>query len=289
MSETAIVVDSNCDLPEEAVARYDIKVLPIRVMLNGTDYGMTRDYIGYYKALEDSKEFPTTSAITPFEYLKYFERFCRDGCSDLIYISMSSTGSSTYGNACIAKNWFEEGHEGKVPMRIHIIDSLSYSLAYGYTAVRAARAREAGGNADEIIAAAKEWIDSLEICVTAFSLDHIRRSGRISYAVAKLGQAFNIRPVLKVVDGVFSPVAAVRGNSAAVAGVADYFEKNMAEGTEYVLLRGIAPEPAEELIKLTTRISCKAPSIYTFVGPTTAANTGPNMTGIGFMSRRNGK
>lgn len=287
MSKTAIIVDSNCDLPEITILQHDIKVIPIRVFLNGVDYGMTRDYEGFYKILENSKEFPITSAITPFEYLQYFEQYNKDGYTDALYISMSSTGSSTYGNSCIAKSWFEENHEGEEFLRIHLIDSLNYSLAYGYAAVRAAQVREAGGTVEEIIKAAKEWVDNLEVCVTAFSLEHIRRSGRIGSAVAMLGHALNIRPVLKVVNGVFSSVSTVRGNNAAVMGIATYFKNNMAEGTEYVVLRGSSPDPAEELIRLATNISGKAPSVYTYVGPTTGANTGPKMTGIGFMSTRN--
>jgi DegV family protein with EDD domain len=286
MYKTAIIVDSNCDLPEELLVRYDIKVIPIRVMLNGVDYGMTRDYEGYYRELEVSKKLPVTSAVTPFEYLQYFEQYSREGYEDAVYISMSSTGSSTFGNSFIAKNWFEENHDGKGNMKIHLLDSLNYSLAYGYSAVKAAVVREAGGTAEEIIAAAKEWIDSLEVCVTAFTLDHIRRSGRIGNGLAVIGHALNIRPVVKVVGGLSSPAAVVRGNNAAVAGVAEYFRKNMLPGTDYVVLRGISPDPAEELIKMMIEICGKAPSVYTYVGPTTAANTGPKMTGIGFMSTR---
>lgn len=290
MGKIGIIVDSNADLPDEILEEYDIGVVPIDVTIGGINYGMTRDYLTYYEALDACKTAPATTAITPACFEEWFERYHKNGYTDLIYISMSSTGSSTFNNAHIARDWFAENRKPEEhTMNIYLLDSLNYSIAYGYAAVRAAKVRKDGGSISQIIDAACEWIDKLEVCLTAFSLEHIRRSGRIGNAMATVGRALGIRPILKVVDGFFSLISAVRGNNNAVSGVVDYFRANHVDGTDYVVLRGTSDGPAMEVIDHLQRISKKAPALYTFIGPLTAINIGPKMTGIGFMSNRKTK
>ena len=287
MGKTAIITDSNCELPDEVIKEYNIGVLPINVFIKGVDYGMTRDFDTYYKELDASHTPPSTTAIPPLKYQTCFESYYDEGYDDLIYIAISSTGSSTYANAFVARSWFNEAHiNDERKMTIHLIDSLNYSIAYGYAAVLAAKVRAEGGSVGQMIEAAKEWIDSLEVCLTAFSLEHIRRSGRIGNAMATVGRALGIRPVLKVVKGIFYLIKAVRGNDNAVASVVEYFQKTHEPGTDYVVLRGASDLPALEIIKRLEKITGKPPALYTYIGPLTAINIGPKMTGIGYMVKK---
>lgn len=38
MNMIKIMVDSTCDLPEDVMEKYDIKVLPLRVSIDGNEY-----------------------------------------------------------------------------------------------------------------------------------------------------------------------------------------------------------------------------------------------------------
>ncbi|MDI3472061.1 MAG: hypothetical protein PWQ20_85 [Thermotogaceae bacterium] len=38
MMNIGVVVDSGCDIPEDIVKKYNIKVVPLRIVINGKEY-----------------------------------------------------------------------------------------------------------------------------------------------------------------------------------------------------------------------------------------------------------
>lgn len=75
-----IMVDSTCDLPDEFIERYDIKILPLRVLLGDKDYldKKTIQVDDVYKAMRQGI-IPKTSQPNPKDIYDSFNEYCVNG------------------------------------------------------------------------------------------------------------------------------------------------------------------------------------------------------------------
>ncbi len=95
----AIVTDSTAFLPERVRRHPDLFVIPIPVILDGKVYNEDVDIQadGYYKLMNESKEFPKTSQPTFGETLDLYKKLKEKGYDTIISIHLSS-GISGYVN-----------------------------------------------------------------------------------------------------------------------------------------------------------------------------------------------
>ena len=286
MAKIKLMCDSNCDIPLTTVKELDIQLIPFVMTIDGKEYLETISFspAEFYQILKSSKGLPVTSQITPMTFFELFEKAVQEGYEAVICTTLASLGSGTYHNAVVARDWFYEQHPGS-GVRLHVIDSQNYSISYGYGVVLGAKAARAGCSVDQVLAVMNEWYDHLETYFTVFTLKYVHKSGRISSASQILGEALGFRPVMSNLKGAFHLVERVRGNQAAIEGVARMFEKRRAKDTDYVVLRGESDTEAKILTSLTTKIAGKPPADIFYAGATLSTNTGPQTTGIGFMAR----
>ena len=147
-------------------------------------------------------DFPKTSQVRPDQFAEKYEQFYNEGIKDLIYVSISSTGSSTYNNALKSRDEFYENHpEAKDKFKITVIDSLNYTFTYGYPVIEAAAKAARGCSAEEIIAFIEEWISCTEVHFVSYTLDYVKRSGRVSAGAAFMGELLGLKPIISIIDG----------------------------------------------------------------------------------------
>ena len=120
MREIIISTESGSDLPENLVKKYDIKVIPMHIVMDGTSYAdgtISVDKI--YEYHNETKKIPTTSAVNVGEYIDFFTQI-REEHPDcvIMHLAYSSLASSTYQNAEIAIREFED---------IYLIDTRNVS------------------------------------------------------------------------------------------------------------------------------------------------------------------
>ena len=131
MSKNIIISsDSTCDLSKEIIDRYHIQILPMGVSLGNNIYrdgiDITPDDIYAHHA--QTGQLPKTSAINVAECIEHFEQLTRDG-SAVIHLSLSSSMSSTYNNACVAAQEFEN---------VYVVDTKNLSTGGGLLVIAAA-------------------------------------------------------------------------------------------------------------------------------------------------------
>ena len=101
--------DSTCDLSQELIDKYQIRIQPMGVSVGDKVYrdgiDITPDDI--YAHHEKTGQLPKTSAINVAENMEYFEQLTKDG-SAVIHFTISSSMSSTYNNACVAAEELED-------------------------------------------------------------------------------------------------------------------------------------------------------------------------------------
>lgn len=289
MQRIKIMTDSASDVPNDVARQLGIDIIPIPIAVDGKGYleGVDFTPAEFYHILEGAKEIPTTSQISPITYCeRYYEAFQR-GYTDVILVGISSKASATYLRAQDGVDMlYEHCPEAKDKLHIHIIDSKTFSLGYGFPVMKAARMAQQEKPVDEIIGMITTWLEKLEVYFTAFSFEFIKKSGRISCASAIVGEALGIRPLIQIKNGEMKIVAKPRGNRAVMQKMAQLLSDHIAPDSPYVMLTGTQEGAQQELEQMIHNLIGKGPVFTGEVGCAVSINSGPKMIGIGFMSEK---
>lgn len=195
-----ILTDSSANLPEEMIAQYKIKILPLSFFIEETEYlgyeeGTVANLAFYYEQMRQKKTMRTSLVNVELAY-QICERILESG-KDLLYIGFSSGLSGTYQ---AVSNVMEDLQEKYPERRILHVDSLAAALGEGLLVRYAIDLREQGKTIDEVY----QWVmeNRLHLChwFTVEDLFFLRRGGRISAAAAVAGTVLSIKPVLHVDD-----------------------------------------------------------------------------------------
>jgi len=206
MAAIRLYADSACDLDEELLEQLGVGVFYLTTTIQERTY---RDRVDltpsdFYRIIARPGVLPITSQATPAVFAKEFQRVMDTSDDDIIYIAFSSGLSGTYQSACIARDNIN-------PQRITVIDSLSASVGYGLTVIRAARAIAAGMSKEEVIAEINDNIKRIQHIFIVGNFDMLKRGGRVSAAAAAMGNLLNIKIICHFVNGKIVPLEKVHG------------------------------------------------------------------------------
>lgn len=276
-----IYADNACDLDKDILEKLGIKLFYMPVTINGQTYRdrLTIDPPQFYKLLEDPNAVPTTAQINPAEFQSEFQKVIENTDDDIIYIAFSSGLSGTYQSACLAKEMVD-------PQRITVIDSLSASVGYGLTVIRAAQAVVAGKNKEEVIKEIEDNINRIQHIFIVGNFDMLKRGGRVNAATAALGNLLNIKLICHFVDGKIIPLEKVHGLKKAKRHLLEIMEQRGYNLQEQLI--GINHsgdyEGALELQKLIeTRYGCNNFTISE-IGAAIGAHVGAGTYSVFFLS-----
>ncbi len=282
MSKIAILTDSASDIPRELEEKYHIDILPFSLVLDGKSYTERVDFTNeeYYELLSKAQGLPKTSQITMLRFLEKFCEYADSGCTDLIYVSINSGGSNTYNAACMAAQGLAEERPG-CTMNVHIVDSHTYSMAYGWFVCEAARKIQCGADARSVVDYLEDSFSRVEIALSVYTLRFIKKSGRISAAAAFAGELMGLRPIISMIDGETHTAAKVRGDNSVMPGLIRYVKNRIVPEGEYMI--GATDESnARMLASLCRKEFGYAPVTTFLLGAAVASNTGPNAVAIVF-------
>lgn len=284
MYKIKILTDSTCDIPKKEEKRLDIKIMCFPVTVDGVSYRERKDFSNeeFYKMMDNAKEMPTTSQLTSFEILEVYKELYREGWTDVIYVTISSTGSATYNNAVSAAQTFKEEilSKGGPTMRIHVVDSKNYTGVYGYPVMQAALKAQKGSSPEEIIEYINEWLDRAEVFFVPMTLKYVKKSGRVTAAAAFAGELLGLRPLIKIAGGVSTVVEKIRGEKNIIPKLIADAEKYMTPQTPYLIVSGSDKALPSELEKEMTEKFGYPPEYTVEIGAAVACNAGHNVVGF---------
>lgn len=209
-----IISDSTCDLSPELIARYDIDILPLHIILGDDDYtdgrGITPDEI--YRWSDEQRSSPKTAAIAMEEALAAFRPYAQEG-REVVCFCISGSMSSTY-------NVLRMAAEQTAPDLIHVIDSKNLSTGVGLLVVSAAEMAQKGASAAEIVPAMKDLRPLVRASFVVDTLTYLHRGGRCSSVSALMGSALRLHPRITVAEGKMSATKKYRGKMSNV--IRDY-------------------------------------------------------------------
>jgi DegV family protein with EDD domain len=283
MSDKIVVVtDSSAYIPEEALGGLTIPVIPLWVMWGDENFrdGVDIDPPAFYRRLQESELFPTTSQPSAGEFEDFF-RQAGSGADAIVGVFITSKLSGTVPNAQAAQTQLPE-------LTIRVVDSLSVSMGLGFIALAAARAAAAGESLDAVVAAAEEMRDRIHLIFTVDTLEYLHRGGRIGGAKWLMGTALKIKPLLHFEDGTIEPLAQVRTKRKAIAQMLEVAEERLGgkQMAEAAVIDADSPAEGDAIAEQVRERFGISPVYRTPLSPAIGTHGGPGTVGITFYAER---
>jgi DegV family protein with EDD domain len=188
-----IVTDSNCDLPQAVVDRYQIVVIPFYINIGTKSYldGVQMSRAEFYEGLPNFESHPMTSVPGPGAIIGVFETLVEEGATEILAIHIGGSLSAMVNSARLAAEEWE-----KVP--VTVFDSGNLTLGTGLQVMAAAEAAAAGQTMAEIVAMLED-LSARTYCFAALeTVEYLRRSGRLTRFQSGLASLLQIKPLLKM-------------------------------------------------------------------------------------------
>lgn len=280
-----IVIDSTCDLPEEYMKLYDIKSLPLRILLGDKEYS-DKVTIQVEEVYDEMRKgvVPKTSQVSAADMYKVFTKYCEEK-QDFIYLSFSSVLSGTHD---VAKLIIEELKEKYHDCNMEVIDSKGGALGTGLIALQAARM---GRTTDDFEAIKKEiefMVEHVEHVFTLDDLDWLIKGGRISKAVGVVGGVLDIKPIMHVDNGYLKVIKTSRGRKKSINTLINMVEERSAKFPSQII--GIShADDLETAKEIEAKLKANNPNrkfIIQHIGSVLGSHLGLGGVGILFLNEK---
>ena len=271
--DIALVTDSTCDIPAEWREKYDINIVPVTIVFNGTSYrdGVNMTAEQFYERLSKEPQRPTTSQPSPEDFLKAYRKAREKGAKEILAIILSAAMSGTFESARMVAE--------QMDIPVHVVDSQNNSMGLGWQVIAAARVRESGGGLDEMLSAAKKVRDHMVYFVSLDTIDYLASGGRIADAARFINSILKIKPLVfvKPESGTVGASLPARSRKLAVEGLyREFFKRlNVKKPLHITVLHNQALKEAQELADRIRLEFSPRELFISYASPVLGVHTGP--------------
>ena len=268
---TAIVLDSTADLPDAADRFPNWRVVPLYVNFGDESLrdGVDIDATEFYRRLQETSVFPTTSQPTPGDFLDSYRALA--AYERIFSLHVSARVSGTFASAEAAAAELGDG-------RVRAVDTETASASIVMLALAIQRRLDRGTTDGEIDALLERYRGERGLLFTVDTLEFLQRGGRIGKAAAFAGTLLHVKPILSIRDGEVVPVKRVRGEKKAFAELAEALETETRDepGFRLAVAHAASPERAAELEALVRERRPEAElELVVTLGAVIGAHAGP--------------
>ena len=240
MPEIAILTDSVSDLTYEDIEGLPIKIVPLKIDINGELYrdGIEITKPEFWHEMLDNDATIKTSQPSPQDFLNAYNRLFEKGYKKIISIHPSAKLSGTIQAAKVGRSLTNREND------IELIDSMGASLLQGFLALGAAGKSVRGESFTEII----NWVNNFrtkgKLLMIIPDLKYLEKGGRIGKASSTIAGALNMKPILTVNQGEVTVEKKVLGERNAQKYIEKYIERE-SKKQSIVLMSGWGGTPTE--------------------------------------------
>lgn len=276
-----IITDSAADLTLQEQAQPGVVVVPMAITFEDgssvEDNGqMTKDE--FFERLAADSKLPRTSQPSPAAFMEAYADAELAG-DEVIVITVGQKLSGTFQCATMAAN--------DVDTPVYVIDSETATQGEAVLVREALRLRDTGLSAAQIADALELFKKRVRIVAVVDSLKHLQKGGRVPAAVAIVGGALGIKPVIGLYESAVKLVGKGRGRPGALVSMFKQLDEMGGIDTNYpctVLYsddKGMAGPVHHYLtqnLKLEGVRTCQ-------IGATIGTHVGPRAVGIVFVTK----
>ncbi len=279
-----LAADTSGDIFKTEMTARHIAYKPLVYTIDGVEYkdefSKDEQYKAFYDEIRKGK-LPTTSQINTQEHEDFFEKLLSENDGDLVYVTLSSGLSSTYASAKLAAQNVAE----RTKRNIYVVDSLGATISQRHVVEEAERLRDAGESAQNAFEALGEFVKHIHTWFMPTDLMHLKRGGRVSGAMAYLGTALNIKPIIFIDKlGKLPVMKKLHGAPKGISYMADIFEKSSAKTPHKFYVASADSEFAPEMLKKAKEARPDCEGEIGWIGPVIGSHTGCGAVGISFVS-----
>lgn len=280
MGQVAIVTDSTADLPAALLAQHDISVVPLSVVFGDDMYDEGVDITSerFLELLQSAPNLPTT-AHPPAARFEDLYRSLAESHDEIVSVHISSRLSGTMESAELAAAAVADA----IP--VHVIDSLSSSLALGFQTILAAELAAGGMSAAKIAERLRADTGSYEAVFFPETLEYLQRGGRVGKAQALLGSVLSLKPILRIDEGLIVPHERTRTRSRAMNGLLD-FVKDIDHVTRIGVMHSGDLAGAQALAARLQPLTPETEVMITLFGCVLLTHLGPGAMGVAVRADR---
>lgn len=271
----SIVTDSTADLPVDLAKKYQVHIVPNLIVIDGQTLvdgkDISRDE--FYQRLPGMKTPPTTGTASFGTYQNLYQELLDQGADQVVSIHTSSHLSGIFNAAHTAAQEF--------PGRVHVQDSQNLSMGVGFQVLIAAEAIARRASLGEILAVLAEVRKRLRLVAMLDTLEYVRRSGRVSWARARLGGLLQVKPFIAVrEDGQVASLGETRTRNKGIARLKELL-LGLGDLERLAILHTSAEADARQFL---AELKLRLPTEPLIINVTTVigAHVGPN--GLGFAA-----
>lgn len=199
-----ISCDTTASFHPSDSASLGISILPLNVIVNGQEYldGISIEAAQLASFMRQAADIKT-STPTPAQVKDYFDGLFAKGATKIVHLTISSKLSSIY-------SMFTMLCQEEYGDKVIIFDSLLAGPPMGNEVLHALKLANKGSSATDIISSLESRRNQSHIYFMPDNLTYLKRGGRVSPAVAIIGNLIGIKPLLTLTDGAIDKVGTVR-------------------------------------------------------------------------------
>jgi len=240
MPEIAILTDSVSDLTYEDIEGLPIKIVPLKIDINGELYrdGIEITKSEFWHEMLNNDATIKTSQPSPQDFLNAYNKLFEKGYKKIISIHPSSKLSGTIQAAKVGRSLTNREND------IELIDSLGASLLQGFLVLGAAGKSIRGESFTEIINWVNNFRNKGKLLMIIPDLKYLEKGGRIGKASSTIAGALNMKPILTINQGEVTVEKKVLGERNAQKYIEKYIERE-SKKQSVVLMSGWGGTPTE--------------------------------------------
>lgn len=274
MARVAIVTDSTADLPDAVRGQLGITSVPLDVRFGDETFrdqvDLTTDQ--FLARLATADELPTTTQPSPETFATVFRSLASDYDAVVAVLLSSRLGGVVDSAAAAARQVTDE-------IGVEVVDSLNVSLGLGFQVLRAAELARSGLNAREIASRLRAEVNFYHLVFFVDTLDYLKRGGRIGTAASLLGTLLQLKPVLRIDEGLVVPFERARTRARAIESLKDF----AADWPDINRLGVLYSTDRAEAERLVERMDVPLPPdriVVAQLSPVLTSHVGPDVLGI---------
>ena len=270
----AIVTDSTADLPSNLVMQYGIQVVPAILIIEGESLedgrGISRQE--FYERLPSMESPPTTAIPSVITFQNIYQRLIEQGYEAILSFHVAGPLSGMVDAARSAA--------AAVSDCIQVIDSRQVTLGLGFQVLAAAEAAAQHLPLEQILQRAESVRQRVRLIAMLDTLEYLHRSGRVSWARARIGSLLRIKPFLEVKDANVLNLGLARTRGKGIA----YLMKLLRSLDQLERLAILHTNVEDDARQFLANINPQLPTQPLIVNVTTIIGTHVGPSGLGFVA-----
>jgi len=276
LEKIALITDSACDLEKDIIEKYDIHVLPFRIIYRDKEYrdGIDITPAEVYESF--NREIPTTSLPSMQDMEELYIKLENEGYTHVIAVTLSTGLSGIYN----ALKLVSDGHEN---IKSFIFDSKSISLGEGVLIQSCGELVADGKTYEEIVNELPKLRERTKLYFVVGTLEYLTKGGRIGKVAGTIAELLNIKPIISTDhQGVYYTHCKVRGRKQSLKRLVELGEDVLSEKKCRVFIKHGNCE--EEAQKVCDALSNHANVVSILRGgnisPVSGVHSGPGLVGL---------